>query len=70
VKRIGSIRSDTKELKNIPFLDQFYPMALNRARPLPKNNNGNKYIFVAIDHYSKWVEAKAIANHKTKFFLG
>ena len=31
---------------------------------IPSNNNTNQYIFVAIDHYTKWVEAKFI-NHKT-----
>ena len=31
---------------------------------IPSNNNTNQFIFVAIDHYTKWVEAKVI-NHKT-----
>ncbi len=41
-------------------------MVIDINGPLPKTNSGNKYIFVAIDHYSKWVEAKAITNHGTK----
>jgi hypothetical protein len=31
--------------------------------PLPNTYNGNKYILVAIDHYSKWCEAKVVGDH-------
>ncbi len=41
-------------------------MVLDIAGPLLKTNSGNKYIFVAIDHYSNWVETKAIINHGAK----
>jgi hypothetical protein len=34
-------------------------------RPLLETCNENFYILVAIDHYSKWVEAQAIADHTT-----
>jgi hypothetical protein len=30
---------------------------------LPKTKNGHKYVLVAIDHYSKWCEAKPIKDH-------
>jgi hypothetical protein len=33
------------------------------AGPLPETKSGNKYILVAIDHYSKWCEVKAVADH-------
>jgi hypothetical protein len=33
---------------------------------LLETKSGNKYILVAIDHYSKWCEAKAVADHGTK----
>jgi hypothetical protein len=39
---------------------------------LPKTNQGNKYILVAIDHYLKWCEAKVVHDHTitttAKFF--
>jgi hypothetical protein len=36
---------------------------LDTTGPLPKTKVGNKYILVAIDHYSKWCEAKAVTDH-------
>jgi transposase-like protein len=33
---------------------------------LPEIKSNNKYILVAIDHYSKWCEAKVVADHGTK----
>jgi hypothetical protein len=43
----------------------FYKIALDTINPFPKTNDGNKYVLVAIDHYSKWCETKAIPDHTT-----
>jgi hypothetical protein len=53
-------------LKSIPICDLFHTVALDIAGPLPETKLGNKYILVAIDHYSKWCEAKAVVNHGAK----
>jgi hypothetical protein len=72
VKRVGSMRSKDEEMKSIPICELFYRVALDITGPLLETKSGSKYILVAIDHYSKWCEAKAVANHgaktTTKFF--
>jgi len=66
VRSLGSIRSRDEQLKSIPICDLFHRVALDIAGPLLETKLGNKYILVAIDHYSKWCEAKAVADHGAK----
>jgi hypothetical protein len=66
VKRMGSIRFEDEELKSIHVCDLFYRVAMDTAGPLPETKSGNRYILVAIDHYSKWCEVKAVADHGAK----
>jgi hypothetical protein len=60
---LGNIRSGIEDMKSIHVCDLFYRVALHTARPWPKTKNGNGYVSSAIDHYSKWCEAKAIKYH-------
>ncbi len=63
VKQIGNLRSSVEGMKCIPVCDLLYRVALDTARPLLETSNGNKYILVAIDHYSRWCEAHFVKEH-------
>jgi hypothetical protein len=60
---LGSIRFSIEEIKTILICDIFYMVALDNVGPLLETKNGNKYALVAIDHYSKWCEARPINDH-------
>jgi hypothetical protein len=57
------MRFGIKEMKSIPLCDLFYRVALDTNGPLQETTNGNKYVLVVIDHYSKWCEAQPIKEH-------
>jgi transposase-like protein len=50
-------------MKSIPIYDLFYMVALDTTGPLPETKDENKYVLVAIDHYSKWCEARPVRDH-------
>jgi len=66
VRKMGSIHSEDEELKNIFVCDLFYRIAMDTVGPLLETKSGNRYILVAIDHYSKWYKAKAVVDHGAK----
>ncbi len=66
VSSTGSIRSEDEDMKSILVCKLFYRVALDIAGPLPETKTGNKYILVVVDHYSKWCEVRAVADHGAK----
>lgn len=62
-------RLDLIEFKIIPIWDQFYKVAFDIVGPLLKIKLGNKYVLVAIDHYSKLYDAKAVVDHEAKIAI-
>jgi hypothetical protein len=54
VRKVGNIRSEDEELKSMLVCELFYKVALDTVIPLLEPKSGNKYILVAINHYSKW----------------
>jgi hypothetical protein len=63
VKTIGNVRSELVELKSIPIWDQFFKVTFDTIGSLLETKHGNSYVLVAIDHYSKWCEAKAVMDN-------
>ncbi len=59
------MKSRIVKMKNILICDFFYRVVFDTIGPLPETTNGNKYVLVAIDHYSKWFEAWPIKEHDT-----
>jgi hypothetical protein len=55
-KQFDNMKSRIDKMKSIPIYDFFYYVTFNIIGPLPKTTDGNKYVLVAIDHYSKWCE--------------
>ncbi len=69
MKSTSNVRSKLKELKKIPIWDQFYKVALNIAGPFLEMQHNNWYVLIAIDHYSKWCEVKAIVDHDVEIVI-
>ena len=40
----------------------FYRIGIDIKGPLPRTEQGNRYIIVAMDYFTKWPEAKAVEN--------
>ncbi len=60
------MRSENEEMRSIHVCDLFHRVAMDTAGPLPTTKSRNRYLLVAIDHYSKWCEAKAVGDHGAK----
>jgi hypothetical protein len=64
-QRRGPIKR-REELHPIPVQGPFHKIGIDIKGPLPITSNGNRYILVAMDYFTKWPEAKAIPNTKAE----
>jgi hypothetical protein len=53
--------SKNNELHPIPPHSPFYQIGIDFIGPLPITPRGNRYIIVAVDMFTKWPEARAVA---------
>ena len=62
-----------QELQTIPITWPFVVWGLNMVGPLKKGPGGFTHLLVAVDKFTKWIEAKPITNIRSeeavKFFL-
>ena len=50
-------------LQQRPTGDKLERIAMDILGPLPETPNGNQYILVVSDYFSKWTQAWALPNH-------
>jgi hypothetical protein len=58
------LKFEVENVHNILVCEFFYKVTLNTIFQLLETNDGNKYISMVINQYSKWVETQIVANHK------
>ncbi|GBC49115.1 putative integrase core domain protein [Rhizophagus irregularis DAOM 181602=DAOM 197198] len=54
------------ELHPIKVVEPWYQIGIDFVGPLNTTTNGNKYIIVAMDYFTKWPEAKAVKEATAK----
>jgi len=52
----SSFNAQVPELRPLPICGLFYRWGVDLCGPFPETPRGNKYVMVAIEHYSKWCE--------------
>src|SRR6266498_4642548 len=64
-QRRGKI-TDENELHSIKIKELFYQWGIDIIGPLTETSRENKYIVVAIDYFTKYPKARALANANTR----
>ena len=52
----AGFRESRNELQPLPYVGSATSGGLDFARPLDKTSDGNSWVMVCIEHFTKWVE--------------
>jgi Integrase zinc binding domain/Integrase core domain len=61
--QLGKAPTKNSEIHPIITGEPFERVGIDFVGPLPETAEGNRYIIVAIDYFSKWPEARAVKEH-------
>ena len=64
--QLGKPPTKNKEIHPIITERPFERVGIDFVGPLPETEEGNRFIIVAIDYFTKWPEAKAVKKHDAK----
>ena len=59
-------RPSSHEFKLVLPENAFHTISIDAIDPLPKSRTGCRFILIAVNHFSKWVEAKAVKDITAK----
>ncbi|GAQ92481.1 hypothetical protein with ribonuclease H-like domain and integrase-like domain [Klebsormidium nitens] len=54
------------ELKPLPIMGMFYRWGVDVCKMPRKSDDGNRYVVVMVEHFTKWIELRAIPAKKAK----
>lgn len=64
-KKFSDTRTNLQKFR-IQLEEPFYRISIDCIGPMPKSSNNKKYIIVAIDHVSRWIETLAVGQKNVK----
>ena len=62
----SSFNTLSPQLQPLPIMGLGYRWSLDFVGPLTITPRGTKYVFVMVEHFSKWIELVALPQHPSR----